>query len=124
MRAFAIFVSLLAATSCAGAPRADRPPLVPASTTMVTAWQVPLNPEIDATLDNSPLGSQIRWGYQLFIDTPKQAPQFTGGTMACSNCHLNAGQRERGLPVLGIAGMFPEYNARSSRLICSMAWNG
>jgi thiosulfate dehydrogenase len=117
VRLLAIFLSLLAATSCARAPRTDRPPLVPASTTMVTAWQVPLDPAVDATLDNSPLGAQVRWGYQLFTETPKQAPQFTGGAMTCSNCHLNAGQRERGLPVLGIAGMFPEYNARSSRLI-------
>jgi thiosulfate dehydrogenase len=36
--------------------------------------------------------------------------------MACANCHLNAGQRERSLPLVGVAGMFPEYNRRSGRL--------
>jgi thiosulfate dehydrogenase len=30
---------------------------------------------------------------------------------------LNAGQRERALPIVGVAGVFPEYNARASRLI-------
>ena len=84
---------------------------------MVTAWQVPLNPIEDKTLDKSPLSEQVRWGYQLFTETPKHAPQFTGGTMSCANCHLNAGQRERALPVLGVAGVFPEYNARASRII-------
>ena len=92
-------------------------PLVPASTTMVTAWQIPQNPLEDQSLDHSPLAEQIRWGYKLFVNTPGEAPQFAGGTVSCTNCHLNAGQRERALPLVGVAGMFPEYNSRSSRLI-------
>jgi thiosulfate dehydrogenase len=105
------------ASACARAGSASRSPLVPASTTMVTAWQVPLEPLHDETLGKSPLADQIRWGFQLFTDTPHQAPQFVGGQMACANCHLNAGQRERALPVVGVAGVFPEYNARAARLI-------
>jgi thiosulfate dehydrogenase len=30
---------------------------------------------------------------------------------------LNAGQRDRALPIVGVAGMFPEYNNRAVRLI-------
>jgi thiosulfate dehydrogenase len=63
------------------------------------------------------MADQIKWGYKIFTDTPHEAPQFTGGKVACINCHLNAGQRERALPVVGIAGMFPEYNNRAARLI-------
>lgn len=37
--------------------------------------------------------------------------------LSCSNCHLNAGQRDRALPRVGIAGQFPEYNRRAGRLI-------
>jgi len=84
---------------------------------MVTAWQVPLNPIEDKTLDTSPLAEQIRWGFQLFTDTPRHAPAFVGGTVSCANCHLNAGQRERALPLVGVAGVFPEYNGRAARLI-------
>jgi thiosulfate dehydrogenase len=91
--------------------------LIAASTTMVTAWQIPLQPLDDKSLDTSVLSEQIRWGFQLFTDTPRHAPQFVGGKMACANCHLNAGQRERALPIVGVAGMFPEYNARAARLI-------
>jgi thiosulfate dehydrogenase len=36
--------------------------------------------------------------------------------MSCNNCHLNGGQRERSLPLVGVAAMFPEYNRRSGRL--------
>ena len=110
-------VCALVATSLAGCARSERVPLISASTTMVTAWQVPLNPLEDKTLDKSPLSEQIRWGFQLFTDTPKHAPHFVGGGVSCANCHLNAGQRERALPLVGVAGMFPEYNARASRLI-------
>src|SRR5262249_58218037 len=107
----------LAAAGWARRPAAEPPPLVAASTTMVTAWQVPRNPLEDKTLDKSPLADQIRWGFQIFTDTAKHAPKFTGGTVSCANCHLNAGQRERALPIVGVAGMFPEYNARAARLI-------
>ena len=51
------------------------------------------------------------------MDTPREAPQLTGGKVSCINCHLNAGQRERALPIVGVAGMFPEYNNRAARLI-------
>ncbi|MSU65879.1 MAG: c-type cytochrome [Opitutus sp.] len=36
--------------------------------------------------------------------------------MTCNNCHLNGGQREKSLPLVGLAGMFPEYNRRAGRL--------
>ena len=84
---------------------------------MVTAWEIPKNPLTDKTLGTSTLDEQVRWGYKIFVDTPHEAPRFTGGKVTCANCHLNAGQRERALPVVGVAGMFPEYNNRAARLI-------
>jgi thiosulfate dehydrogenase len=91
-------------------------PLVSARTTMSTAWNFPKNPLTDSTLDDSKLANEIRWGFKIFTDTPKEAPQFAPGKVSCNNCHLNGGQRERSLPLVGVAGMFPEYNKRSGRL--------
>lgn len=90
--------------------------LIPATTTMVTAWDVPDNPLTDPSLDDSRLSKDIRWGYKLFTNTPAEAKQFTPSKMTCANCHLNAGQRERSLPLVAVAAMFPEYNRRSGRL--------
>jgi len=84
---------------------------------MVTAWQIPRNPLTDLSPGDPKLADQIKWGFRIFTDTPHEAPRFTGGSVACANCHLNAGQRERSLPIVGIAGMFPEYNNRAARLI-------
>src|SRR6266705_321467 len=91
-------------------------PLVSSATNMVTAWYLPKNPLTDRSLDNSKLSQDIKWGFRLFTNTPHEAPQFAPSKMSCNNCHLNAGQRERSLPLVGVAGMFPEYNRRSARL--------
>jgi thiosulfate dehydrogenase len=94
-----------------------KPPLVAASMTLVAAAEVPANPLTDASLDHSPQAETIRFGFRLFTNTPAEAKRFVSGRVACSNCHLNAGQRERALPVVGIAGVFPEYNKRAGRPI-------
>jgi len=117
-----VVLALLASIAgCRDVPRTSNGvplvgPLVPASTTMVTAWDVPQNPLDDPSLDGSKLGDAIRWGYRLFTNTPVEARRFGGGRMSCSNCHLNAGQRERALPLVGVAAVFPEYNGREGRL--------
>lgn len=84
---------------------------------MVTAWDVPRNPLTDSTLDDSKLSKEIRWGYRIFTNTPREAGSFAPGRGSCNNCHLNAGQRERALPLVNVAMMFPEYNRRAGRLI-------
>jgi thiosulfate dehydrogenase len=116
-------VTLALAIACGACTRGReaRSPLVAASTTMVTAWQVPQNP-LDAAagvsgVDDARVAEQIKWGFKIFTDTPHEAARFTGGSVSCANCHLNAGQRDRALPLVGITGMFPEYNARAARLI-------
>lgn len=109
---------VIAAGACSRATdRTPASPLISESTTMVTAWEVPKNPLKDPTLDNSTLSKQIRWGYQIFVNTPREAARFAPSKVSCNNCHLNAGQRERALPLVGVAGVFPEYNARAGRLI-------
>jgi thiosulfate dehydrogenase len=91
-------------------------PLIDAKVTMVAAWEFPRNPLNDKTLDSSKLSEEIKRGFKLFTNTPGEAPHLTGGQMSCTNCHMNAGQRERSMPLVGIPGMFPEYNRRSARL--------
>jgi thiosulfate dehydrogenase len=83
---------------------------------MVTAWEFPKNPLAEPSLDKSPLSDEIRRGFRLFTNTPSEAPRLAPGRMSCSNCHLNGGQREKSLPLVGVTGMFPEYNRRAGRL--------
>jgi thiosulfate dehydrogenase len=113
---------LLVTAACSRGDRASwsllaRPvPLVAARTTMVTAWEFPKNPLTDPSLDDSKLANKIRTGFKIFTNTPGEATRFTPSRISCNNCHLNGGQRERSLPLVGVAAMFPEYNRRSGRL--------
>ena len=91
--------------------------LIPATSAMETAWDLPRDPMADTSLGASVLGREIRRGYEIFVRTPKEAPRFTGNALSCNNCHLNAGQREKALPLVGIAAAFPEYNKRQGILI-------
>jgi thiosulfate dehydrogenase len=112
--------AIVVAALSVGALACARPapsPLVAASTTMVTAWEIPKDPTKDPSLTDPRMAEQVKWGYRIFTNTPHEAPRLTGGQVSCANCHLNAGQRERALPLVGVAGMFPEYNNRAARLI-------
>jgi thiosulfate dehydrogenase len=100
-----------------GLPYQLNGPLIPARLTMVTAWDYPKNPLNDPSLDDSKLSQDIKWGFQIFTNTPGEAGRFAPGRGSCNNCHLNGGQREKALPLVGVAGMFPEYNRRAGRLI-------
>jgi cytochrome c len=83
-------------------------PLIAASATMVTAWEFPKTPLADAAaLGPLPLSDEIKRGFRIFTDTPREVPQLAPGGMSCSNCHMNGGQREKSLPLVGVAGLFP-----------------
>jgi len=90
--------------------------LIPASATMTTAWDVPMNPLTDTSLHSSPLTEQIRWGFKLFTNTLREAARFAPNALSCNNCHLNAGQKLKAMPLVGIAAIYPEYNKREGRL--------
>ena len=119
-----VVVALVLASACSwpanrnlrALPYALNGPLVPARMTMVAAWDVPDNPLNDSTLADTPLSAAIRRGYRIFTNTPAEATRFAPGRVVCANCHLNAGQRKRALPLVDIVGMFPQYNKRAGRL--------
>jgi thiosulfate dehydrogenase len=91
-------------------------PLIPDTTGMETAWDVVRDPFVDSLPADRHLADQIRRGFEIFRNTPLYAPSLTGNKVSCNNCHISAGQRQRALPLVGVAGVFPEYNKRSDRL--------
>jgi thiosulfate dehydrogenase len=92
-------------------------PLLPANANISTASQLVRDPNRDPLPANKQEADAIKLGYQIFTDTPQYARQYVGGEMSCTNCHLNAGQRDKGLPLVGIAANFPAYSSRNGRLI-------
>ena len=116
-----LLLATLAATSCSPdplSPELGKLPgaLISSKTTMVTAWEYPNNPLTDSTLGNSRVADQIRRGFRIFTNTSVEASELMHGQMSCNNCHMNGGQRELSLPLVGVAAMFPEFNRRADRL--------
>lgn len=102
------------APPAAGEARAPR--LIPADATLGRARELVRDPERDPLPADARLAAQIKLGYQIFMNTPKYAPQYSGNDLSCTNCHLNGGQKEKALPLVGVAQTFPEYNKRGGRL--------
>jgi len=74
------------------------------------------DPDRDGLPADPGQAEEIRRGYLLFLDTRKLAPGSVGGALSCGNCHLNAGQKQGALPLVGIAAVFPEYSRRCGRV--------
>src|SRR5437868_1495731 len=81
--------------------------LIPESAPIATAAERVKDP----VREHAP--AEVRQGYRLFQDT---RGRFTRSALSCGTCHLNAGQKEGALPLVGIASIFPEYNKRSGRV--------
>jgi thiosulfate dehydrogenase len=91
--------------------------LIPASATMQRAWDIPRNPLSDTTYKDSDTREQILFGFKVFTNPSYETAFISGNSLSCNNCHLNAGQREKALPLVGISEAYPEFNRRAGRLI-------
>jgi thiosulfate dehydrogenase len=90
--------------------------LIPQTALLARSGEIPHNPMRDRPSDDSTVTRSVIRGYALFMNTPRLAPALSGNAMSCNNCHPNGGQRDRAMPLVGIAKVFPEYNKRSGRI--------
>jgi thiosulfate dehydrogenase len=90
--------------------------LIPHTALLARSWEVPHNPTKDRPSDDSTIMKHVIHGFAMFMNTAQLAPSLAGNAMSCNNCHPNGGQRDRAMPLVGIAKVFPEYNKRSGRL--------
>lgn len=74
-----------------------------------------------AALPDSAGARLIRQGRDLIVATPSLIgpnaasadKRYAGNNLSCSNCHLSAGTRTFGLPLFGLAHLFPQYSSRT-----------
>jgi thiosulfate dehydrogenase len=77
------------------------------------AWVAPDT----STIPAGPLGDSIRLGMHVFNDTPKYAERYVGNKMSCTHCHIDGGTVSKGMPMVGLPGMFPMYRDREKTVI-------
>jgi thiosulfate dehydrogenase len=59
----------------------------------------------------------VRQGRQIFDETPRYAPSYTGAKIACGDCHINSGNEPYAVPMVDLAGQFPMVSKRAGRMI-------
>ncbi|MBC2838773.1 c-type cytochrome [Robiginitalea sp. SC105] len=77
-----------------------------------------------STLPPTESNLEIRLGYEVFMNTsvflgPEQPDPdrlFSGNRLACANCHLNAGTKPFGAPLIGVVKRFPQYRGREDKI--------
>lgn len=70
-----------------------------------------------ATIPAGPMGAAVIRGRLLLSDTRRQLPENVGNGLNCTSCHLNNGTVAFASPWVGLTAAFPEYRARSGKLI-------
>jgi thiosulfate dehydrogenase len=78
-----------------------------ASTTSTTSSE-PATPEDEQT-------QMVRQGQEIFDETPRYAPSYTGAKISCGDCHLHSGTEPYAAPMIEVAEQFPAYSERARR---------
>lgn len=79
-----------------------------------TRAPVPLVAPAPGTLPAGPMGDSIRLGMRIVTDTQSTVKTYVGNGLTCANCHLDAGRQAYAAPLVGLTGLFPEYESRSA----------
>ena len=85
---------------------------VPAPAEHITYFQPPQQSDLP---DNA-YGKMVLDGYALFVDTKRQAPQFVGNGLNCTNCHLDQGRLANSAPLWGAYPMYPAYRKKNDKV--------
>jgi thiosulfate dehydrogenase len=78
-----------------------------------TTWRPPAISE----LPPDSLGNAIRRGLALVTATTDSLPQFVGGNLNCTSCHLDEGRRANAAPLTGAFARYPKYIDRTGAVV-------
>jgi thiosulfate dehydrogenase len=104
---FSVFILFSANSVSFGAPQ------TPQAADSSNKWVAPDT----STIPAGPLGDSIRLGMQVFNDTPKYAEKYVGNKLSCTHCHIDGGTVSKGMPMVGLPGIFPMYRDREKTVI-------
>ncbi|WP_201616719.1 c-type cytochrome [Psychrobacter urativorans] len=73
-------------------------------------------PPADNEIPDDEFGESIRRGREIFLNPGANATEFVGNSLACANCHLNAGREANSAPMWAAAGMYPTYRGKNEMI--------
>lgn len=72
-------------------------------------------PDANAIPD-TPMGQWIQRGEAIFMRTPENAVGYSGNSLNCVNCHLDAGRLKNAAPMWGAYPLYPAYRKKTDHV--------
>lgn len=76
----------------------------------------PYAPPLEAEIPGGEFGDMVRLGESIFHDTARNAPQYVGNDLRCSNCHLDKGRLPNSAPLWAAYVSFPTYRSKNGHV--------
>ena len=73
-------------------------------------------PPLESEMPDKQDGESIRRGREIFLNPGANATQYVGNSLACANCHLDAGRRAHSAPMWAAAGVYPKYRGKNKQI--------
>jgi len=73
-------------------------------------------PPPESEIPDGPYGDAVKRGRAIFMDTGLYAKDHVGNSMACVNCHIDAGRRENSAPMWAAYLAYPAYRAKTGSI--------
>lgn len=74
-------------------------------------------PPSDSAIPDGPDGDAIRHGQAIFDNPLVEAAGYVGNSMACRNCHLDAGRKAFASPMWAAWLIYPKYRAKNGKVM-------
>lgn len=104
-------------------PKAPQPARVAAAPEAAAAGPAPVAARSDGfappdarEIPDGPMGEWIRRGEAIFMRTPANAAGFSGNSLNCVNCHLDAGRLKGSAPMWGAYPLYPAYRKKTGHV--------
>ena len=111
-RVVATLVAFLLLSSAAAQPaRSGAAPAASAPTGAVY-----FSPPPESAIPDTPVGTMIRFGRDVFVDTQRYAKDWVGNGLNCVNCHLDAGRQPNAAPLWAAYVAYPAFSSRDQRV--------
>lgn len=76
-------------------------------------WQPPV---VDSTPDD-PYEAAVYRGLAILTHTHDSLPNYVGGNLNCTSCHLDEGRRPNAIPLMGVMARFPKFIERAAAVV-------
>ena len=87
---------------------------VPRASTVTEPISVaPYTPPAEDSIPDDKFGDMVHLGKKVFTDTRTHASKYTGNTLSCSNCHLDAGRLAHSAPLWAAWVKYPAYRGKN-----------